>query len=85
MSKYEAPADPKGAKRAKNLEKKQTSTVPSDIAQLHFVASEGSAFLLVLRKNQHLELVFNFNETLFVESRMNLDRILGSFGENITY
>jgi len=85
LVKYEPPADPKGLKRARALERKGTVVAPSDVVQLHFVASEGSAFLLVLRQNQKMELVFNFTETLFVENRMNLDRVLGSFGDIITY
>ena len=87
LSKYESVIDAKGSKRAKLLEKKQTvgTSVPSDIAQLYFIASDNSPFLLVLRKNQQLELVYNFSETLLVESRMNIARILGCFGEAITY
>lgn len=42
-------------------------------------------FLLVLRKNQQLELVYNFSDILFIEQRMNVARILGCFGEAITY
>lgn len=40
---------------------------------------------MVVRQNQKLELIFNFAETIFVEARINLDRILGSFGDAVTY
>jgi hypothetical protein len=70
------------------MEKKSTlggSLVASDIAQIHLVVLEQAPFLVVLRKNQHLEVIYNFSETLFVESRMNVARILGSFGTAFTY
>ena len=84
---YNAPADPTGTAKAKSLSRKlPANVVPSEVQQLHFLAREGLPFLLVLRKNQQLELIYNFSgEPLLIENRMNVARILGSFGEKLTY
>jgi hypothetical protein len=82
---YQPPADQKGAKRASQLKERLPVTVPSEVQQLYYIPHENSAFLLVLRKNQQMELVFNFAETLLAETSMNVDRILGCFGAGITY
>jgi len=42
-------------------------------------------FLIVLRKNQQIEVYFNFSELIIVENRMNVAHILPSFGDRITY
>ena len=41
-------------------------------------------FLLVLRKNQVLEVIESFSQSVYAEQRPNLTRILPSFGERIT-
>jgi hypothetical protein len=41
--------------------------------------------LIVLRKNQSIEVIRNFQETIFVEQRMNVARILPSFGDSLTF
>lgn len=67
LAKYEAPVDQKGTKKAKSLQQKLAPTVPSEVQQLYYIANDGLPFLLVLRVNQQLELVYNFSDILFVE------------------
>ncbi len=89
LVKYEAPVDPKGAKKAKQLveQRKQNNgvVVPSEVQQLYFFSRDNIPFMIVLRKNQQIELVYNFSEILFIETRLHVVKILGCFGEGITY
>ncbi len=40
--------------------------------------------LLVLRKNNIIEVIENYNQTIYVEQRLNLTKILPSFGDKIS-
>lgn len=53
--------------------------------QLHFMTHEQLPVLIVLRKNQSIEVVLNFSETIFAETRLNFARILPSFGGSLVY
>jgi hypothetical protein len=86
MVPYQAPSDPRGQKKANQLRQKlPTNIVHSEVHQICFIPYEGIPFILVLRKNQQLELIYNFSEVLQIEQKMNVAKILGSFGDKITY
>jgi hypothetical protein len=81
LSKYEPAAEPKGVKKPRLSDKKvDLKVAPSEVSQLHLVAFEGVPVLIILRKNQSIEVVYNFSETIFVDTRLNFARILPCFG-----
>lgn len=83
LAKYEPAPEPK--KKAR-FEKRVSPIVPSEVMQLHLVrATDNMPVLIILRKNQSIEIVYNFTETIFVDTRLNFARILPCFGEHITY
>jgi hypothetical protein len=83
-----APFDSKNRKNAKfdyKKQKNEADALNKRVEQLHYMAHEGTPYLVVLREGSLIEIIRNFSDTVMVETRVPVTKIAPTFGNSLKF